>query len=332
MRPDFSTLYDLYVTQELHQREVAERLGASQQQVSHWLIEAGIARRDLRNLASRNIHKPDASELERLYLVEYLTTRQIAAQLGVVPTAVKQWLKKYDITRRPAHKGMTSRGITPPTREELYHFIHVEHLGYRQIAAKYGIHFGSIAYWLKKYNIEPPTVWDTRTKGNRPTPPDREELSALYESGLSLTDIGDLFGLSQQTITRLCRKYGIERRPDGWDGGKRFLCQDGHMVRSTYEQRVDDWLFMHEIEHTYEPPLPCDRRYKADFLANGYYIEIWGVTQNSQYKERMQKKRTLYRQHSYPLIEIGVSLFQTKHRKYLENRLMRVCTPSLFPE
>ena len=39
-------------------------------------------------------------ELEELYLVQELSTRDIAAKLGVGQTTIRRWLSKYDIKTR----------------------------------------------------------------------------------------------------------------------------------------------------------------------------------------------------------------------------------------
>jgi hypothetical protein len=112
-----------------------------------------------------------------------------------------------------------------------------------------------------------------------------------------------MYGVTDKVISRLFGEYGIQPNPNGWDGGKRHACQDGHLVRSTYEQRVDDWLYRHGIEHVYEPTLPYDRRCRSDFLANGWYIEIWGVKGNAAYY------------HDIPLIELRYNHFSVPHRE-----------------
>lgn len=319
MKPSPEELDDLYNKQGLTTYEIADLLGCGQQTVSKWLIKAGL------NYQSK---KPTRDDLFAMYATEQLTTRQIATRLGVAPTSVKNWLKGYGIERRPASIGMLYHGIEPPSREVLYHMVHEEHRSYQDIADMYSISRAAISHWMRKYDIPKSDVWETRFKGKLPPKPSREEVSALYESGLSLTAIGEIFGYSWSTIGNLCKEYGIEIRPDGWDG-KRYLCQDGHMVRSVYEQRVDDWLFAHDVMHTYEPRLPFNRHYKADFLANGWYIEVWGVTNNEAYEQRRQKKRQIYQQHNCHLIELPYYFFGERERHSLERRLTK-CLQSLF--
>lgn len=270
--------------------------------------------------------KPTEAELRDLYENQRLTTHAIAAQCGVSHMSVKRWLRAYGIKARPVGRGLLNRGVAEPTRDDLYRFIHVEHLGYREVAALYGVDSTAVPYWLRKHGIKRPTIWDTRRKGIHPTLPTAEELTRLYTENLfSIRRIGHLYGVSETVINRLCDEYGIKRRRDGWDGGKRVPCADGHVVRSIYEQWVDHWLYQHEVPHEIEPALP-DRRYHADFRANGWYIEVWGVTNSASYEARKKRKLALYRAHNLPLIQVPVTLFDKRRSRYLEQRIARCLT------
>jgi hypothetical protein len=145
-----------------------------------------------------------------------------------------------------------------------------------------------------------------------PQLPTKEEFLQLYEQGQSVEHIARDLGVPSYMLFYFCEKEGIELKPNGWQMGLRYNCQDGHVVRSVYEQRVDDWLYAHNIPHVIEPLLPFDRRYRSDFLANDWYIEIWGVTKNLKYLERKSRKLAQYKEHNLPLIEI--------HDHHFDNR------------
>lgn len=254
--------------------------------------------------------RPTKETLHELYITGGLSARQIAKRLDVSPTSVKNWLRLYDIPRRPDKPSLEHRGVKPPTAEDLYRMVHMEHLGHREIAERLNISSGSIVQWLRFYDIPRPTAWETRRGGRIPDLPDRDTLHRLYfDEGLSQVSIAGRYGVSGTIIAGLFREYGLTARPAGFNGGERFTCADGHIVRSTYEQRVDNWLFEQGIPHVYEPPLPFDRRMKSDFLANGWYIEVWGVTGQARYRERKRIKRKLYVERGLPLIQIGADAF-----------------------
>ena len=275
--------------------------------------------------------RPAKPELIELYTNQRMSTHTIAANYDVSHMSVKRWLRFYEIERRATGRGLLNRGVVEPTADDLYRMVHFEHKGYREIAALFGVDMTAVPYWLKKHNIPLPKIWETRRKGSGPTMPTEAELRNLYEQGLSLDAIGGLHHVSSGPIKRLCKLYGIPLRPDGWDGGKRFICQDGHQVRSTYEQRVDDWLSQQGIAHEYEPVLLFDRRYHADFLTNGWYIEIWGVNGSRTYAERKTRKRNLYHIHNTPLIELSLDSFSQRRKDSWQRRLAR-CLTSTCPQ
>jgi len=273
-------------------------------------------------------NEPSAETLRELYITQGLTSRAIAAEVGASKASILRWLKKHDIPVRSADRGLRNRGIEPPSKADLVRLVHAEHRSYDEIARHFGVDRSAITHWLKKHGIPRPAVWDTRYKGKRPPPLDAETLKALYESGLSTEQSGRDYGRSQGTVLALCDEHGIERRPDGWNGS-RIECRDGHVVRSTYEVRVCDWLSAHAVPHSYEPTIPSST-FHADFLANGWYIEVWGVTDDLAYKERRERKEQHYRALGLPLIGIEVWHFK-KPRKTLENKLRACLDPVLTP-
>lgn len=272
--------------------------------------------------------RPDRETLTNLYETQRLTTREIGRRYNVSKTHVLRWLRFYEIDRRPSHNGLANRGVDAPTPEELTRLVHIEHRSYPEIAALFGVDSTAVPYWLRKHGIARPTIWSTRYGADPPVLPPVDELAALYTQGLTLGEIGRRFGVSALPITTRLKAAGVEIRRDGWGGGKRHRCADGHAVRSTYEQRVDDWLSEHGVDHVYEPQLPWDRRLHADFLAGDWYIEIWGIKNDPRYTTRRERKRALYRAHAAPLIEIDLYAFATKARGRWQRRLAVITHPS----
>lgn len=262
-----------------------------------------------------NPNKPTAEELRHLYVEKEMTARELGEMFDVRHITILRWMKQYGIERRRAgsRDTLASRGVTPPSRDELFNMIHLEHLSYSQVAAKYGVDDTAVPYWLTKHDIPKPKVWDTRRKGRHPKLPTPAEAKALYDSGNSLVSIGRQFGVSSIPIRRLVVEGGGTIRRDGWDGGKRYACADGHLARSVYEQRVDDWLHQHGIPHELEPAYPWDRRYMADYLAGDTYIEVWGVIDNEAYKQRKQMKIRRCE-------EAGLDLIQINHWQFARGR------------
>lgn len=269
--------------------------------------------------------KPDTATLRDLYEVQRLTTRSLGERYHVSKTEVIRWLSRFGIPRRPTNRGLESRGIEPPTRDELHRMIHVEHLGYAGVAEKYGVDPTAVPHWLKKHGVKRPTIWQTRTKGQQPLL-DPEKVRSLYESGHTLEQIGAMFGVSAMPVYSICHKYGVPLRPEGFNG-TRYTCTNGLEVLSSYEQRVANWLIDRDIKFIYEPVYPFGKRLKADFFANGWWIEIWGITGIESYRLKKQRKVHLCEIHGLPLIEFRHEYFSSRRSHLLEPTLSRILKP-----
>lgn len=269
----------------------------------------------------RAIPPPAEAVLRDLYEIQKLTSRQIAARLGVSKPTVLRWLRTLGIETRP----VMYRGINPPGRDELERLIHVERKTYREIAGIYGADRTAVSHWIRKHGIRPLSLSVAHRKDRHTDLPDKAELERLYGTGLSLGQIGDMYGVAERSIQTAFKQLGIAIRESGFNQA-RIVCADGDIVRSVYEQRVDDWLSAHSVPHVYEPSLPFSTKLKADFQANGWYIEIWGVQGWDAYEAKKARKQHLYQVHGLPLIEIEVHHLN-RQRKTLDRRLSACLNP-----
>lgn len=330
LSPGKEVIYRLHVEDGLSVREIGEMYGMKAATIRKWIHKHGIpfTSYPIKVIPWNKKEMPPEQELRLLYETQKMTMEDIAERLGVSVSTVGDWLRLYSIKARPAGVGLVARGIAPPTPDELHQMIHVERLTYEQVAARYGADFTAVPYWLDKHGISRPKTWlETHSD-----PETVAQMRAAYETGMSLDEVGKMFGgITQIMIKRVFRENSVPIRKDGWNGGKRFDCIDGHKVRSTYEQRVDNWLHEHGVDHTYEPSLPFSPSHKADFSANGWYIEVWGVTNNAKYKERKQRKIELYQKYHAHLIEIPYYAF-AKHSNGLWLRRLEQCLTPASPE
>lgn len=133
------------------------------------------------------------------------------------------------------------------------------------------------------------------------------ELAAGYGQGLSTTALASRFGLSHTTVARKLRGAGVEVRRAGF--GRYRECSDGHRVQSYWEELVDEWLTGRGVSHEVHPQCPWEPAGKrssarADFLANGFYVEVWGVEGSAAYENKRRRKVARYRECGAKLIEI----------------------------
>lgn len=191
-----------------------------------------------------------------------------------------------------------------PSDEEVLHDYN-NGMTYKAIAVKYRAAVSSVANVFRRLGVMA-NYRGRLPRGNthhfyRDIPLDK--LASSYNSDLmTLTELAKRYHTSPKTISMKLHEVGVKCRPRGY--GKNAVCQDGHVVRSSFEQIVDDWLSEHGIVHEIEPHLPWNRRRCADFLVEDCYIEVWGVVGNSLYDARKREKIADYAVHNCNLIEL----------------------------
>lgn len=114
--------------------------------------------------------------------------------------------------------------------------------------------------------------------------------------------------LTSEMVDALEALFRGEKRIIQYDDGNRYVCKDGHRVKSHPEQLICDWLFEHRVPHAYEYSIPDAKR--CDFYIpddnGGVYIEYWGLNDHD-YLVNKEHKRSIYRQHKLRLLEIEIS-------------------------
>ncbi|MHC6231742.1 hypothetical protein ACX5I6_19590 [Arthrobacter sp. MMS24-T111] len=93
--------------------------------------------------------------------------------------------------------------------------------------------------------------------------------------------------------------------------GTLMRARDGHLCFSMREKAICDFLHQFGVEHEREPLYPLDellnplQRRRGDWrLADGTFVEFWGLPNDPTYAVKMREKRELARKHGLPLIEI----------------------------
>ncbi|MHA1584818.1 MAG: hypothetical protein ACTSVU_03940 [Promethearchaeota archaeon] len=93
----------------------------------------------------------------------------------------------------------------------------------------------------------------------------------------------------------------------------RYLCNDGHIVRSLSECVLDNYFHRNGISHKYEDIIvksmnSADKQYKYDwyFPDVDLYIEFFGFS-GKKYKKNTEDKKKFYRKHHLKMISIEPS-------------------------
>lgn len=221
---DYDTLHNLYVTEGLTQRQIAERLKVSNWTVRRAIFEAGLGDQ------SRPSKRPDADTLRSLHVTQELTVEQIAGRYDVTCETVRRWLTANNIAVR-------RRTFTAPDRLELRDLYLDQELPLNRIAAIYGVSRSTVTGWMREANIP-----IRAARPNVPDAPPDDELRALYiEDRHTLQQLGAKFGVSTPVVSRWLREAGIDRRPQG---RQRAEAPDPDVLRRSY---VDDGLSVNEL-------------------------------------------------------------------------------------
>ena len=147
------------------------------------------------------------AELRRLYEQQRLAPAEIADRFGVSSRTVRAWLRRLGIPLRPQPERRGRR--LPPTAAELRRHYVADGVTITQLAAGYGVGRSTVRGWLADAGIP-------RRPPGRPSQqaPSREELVRLYVAeGLSTTQIGQRYRVSQQTALRWLRAADVALRP-----------------------------------------------------------------------------------------------------------------------
>lgn len=189
----------------------------------------------------------------------------------------------------------------------------------KDIAQRYGVTQTAVSIALKRAGIKtrPPTGANLRTpeclakvkKSYNRGPAHHnyihipvEEAKELYESGVSSTELALRYGVASMTVVEKIRAAGAKIRRPGF--GKWYKCSDGHLVQSSWEHAVDEWLFEHGIPHEVHPYLPWNKKRRGDFRVGDVFIEVWGTEGVTSYDKRRLEKTANYRKHGFKLLEI----------------------------
>lgn len=128
----------------------------------------------------------------------------------------------------------------------------------------------------------------------------------VYNNYVTLKKSADLtalkLGVSESSIFKFMKENNIESRYDG--NSPRLECEDGDMVRSSYELLFDNELTSNGLEHVYDAKLPFGKSYLTDFLVGDVYVEIWGIVGIQSYEKKRLLKQKLYKENNLKLVDV----------------------------
>lgn len=296
---DRDTLYQLYVIEKLPLSTIGEQYNVSKHVIKRLT---------------------EQYQLERIQPLRETLTYEIAAKLYAQGFSMVDIAKQFecssghvkaiipDIDKRHNR----NRAGVVPDASILRSLYWDEWLSYEKIGERLSVDFTTIPYWLKKFNIPRRNQWETR-RGKDWVEPDSEVIYHLYTAEyLSIQSIADILIIPSSAVKKTLKGAGVHLRKTGYPNVSQYTAKDGHKVKSGMELQVDDWLYEHGIEHTYEPQIGASP-YRADFLIGNMYVEIWGIEGNERYEQKRKKKLEAYRRFDLNLLSVYRKDFPDLH-------------------
>ena len=194
---DEELLRKKYVDEGLSTRDLSVLWGCSRKTVSNWLDKYGI------ETPSNPDNPPwqDGETLERLYIGQQLTIKEVGEKLGCSGRTVSEWLDRHDI--KPLYK----------RREWLDKQYNQNDLYIKEIAEKADASIKTIVEWLDKLGVRSEEDLPADYAEDKPWH-DPDRLEELYHGEeLSAKRVADVMGCSPQTVRHWLIEFGIDRRP-----------------------------------------------------------------------------------------------------------------------
>lgn len=199
-----------YLDKRMNQNELGRKYGVSSPTIRTWLEEFNIPVRNASEAKRpKDFSPPSKEQLEKLYIEEEKTAKEIAEDLGVSNSFVFDLLEKNGIEKRD-RKSRTDR--LKPSKENLENMYLTLGRSPKSIGEKIGVSAPTVINWLCEYNIPLKSKTEAYIKkgGRIPT---EEELRCWYADEEKTTvEIAEICGISDPTVGELLRKYEIHVR------------------------------------------------------------------------------------------------------------------------
>jgi transposase len=195
-------IIDLYTNKKLTLKQISETINYSTRVISNALDKFNIPKRNLSEIKRKNNSQAlNKSELEKMYLKENKTVKEIANIANVSNSTVSQWLKKYKIpTNNTRSECLTKEvrlailaGMHP---EEIRNYFDIDMCTYHEIKS-----YRRFPLILKEYKEDIKNI-DEKL---------RKEFIASIKTklikGISLEEISEHSKVSRDSLSRWLKKY-----------------------------------------------------------------------------------------------------------------------------
>lgn len=226
----------LYKQEGLTTYEIADKFGCCEYSVRQRLIKFNIDRRSASSDYAHDLLS-DSDELERLYVDERLSTHEIAERADTTPSAVRYWMRKYDISSRSISEANTT--FSDADLEEIESLYWEDGHSTREVANVFDTHSATISRVMRDAGIE--------RRDPSPTGPDNH----LWNGGP--TEYGP--GWNERT------RRAVRKRDNN-------TCQDPRcsVTQSEHLDEYDQKLHVHHLRKARDIDDPDKRNAKENLI------------------------------------------------------------------
>ncbi len=222
-----------------------------------------------------------------------LTVGRVAAEVGIVKSAVSNVLRRQGEPTRPRGGHLK---VAPETEAKIL-VLALSDMTLREIAAEAGVTHGFVSKVLARNGraaTRPPAAHRKKLAADT-----RKLIAEAYQEGATIRSICDDFAVSDSIVVSCMKEFGVGGR-SGWTGYRTAPWTDVRgrtfVFRSSWERLYAEWMDRSGIRWDFEPTafrLQVCKRYTPDFLVNGRYVEVKGWL-NDRTIARLLEFRALY--------------------------------------
>ena len=168
--------------------------------------------------------------------------------------------------------------------------------------------------------IPPQSFGETLSSLTYLTTEQRVEILKVFENKPTIRRVKEVFG---SWLNALIQAQLLEDGTRKTSRGIQTIALDGHLCLSLGERTIDDYLYLHGIQHEKEPRYP-EGNYRCDFKVGTIFIEYFGLTGNPDYDAKTKEKIRLCKKHNIVLVAIYPQ--DLTSQKTLERKLSALIT------
>lgn len=240
----------------------------------------------------------DKERLERLYLNQGLSMSDVAERLDCTASTINRWLEKFEIPKRSVAEGNAKGDISRLHDESELRRMYVEQeMSFGEIADELGTSDSTVGRWIEKHEIETRDSNQDKSEADTELLKDADYLKKrYYEDGLTLKELGDEIGCSDDNVKYWLEKHdlGTRSRSESFTDGDIAKANDEEWLKEQYvenerscydiaeeldlnfetiRKRLIEFGVERRVPITYQTDGDLDRLNDADFLREKYHEE-----------------------------------------------------------